>query len=85
MLLRNKILNKKLLKSLILLATVLLAACQSMNARLGMDSSDHSNLKELPKLQLPAGSLAESERYAIPKIKSKSEVIITKAVPPDYN
>jgi len=73
------------LKITIIILTLFLVGCASLNSRFGVDSSNYSEVKELPPLKMPAGSLALSKRYDIPQIPaSNHSPIIENVVPPDY-
>lgn len=72
-------------KIIIVALTLVLAGCTSLNSKFGVDSTNYSEVKELPSLKMPAGSLALSKRYDIPQVPaSNHNPIIEKVVPPDY-
>ena len=74
--------NKKLA---IIILSLILAGCTSLNSRFGVDSAYYADAKELPSLKMPAGSLALSKRYEIPEVPaSNKSAIIANIVPPDY-
>ncbi len=75
-------LNKK---TTIIVLTLAITGCSSLNSRFGIDSMNYSDAKELSPLHMPAGSLALSKRYDIPQLlASNCNEIIENVVPPDY-
>lgn len=80
----NKFIKKILKYSLLLISLSVLVGCQSLNSRLGMDSSDYANAREMPPLKLPANALAVSNRYEIPEIPGNNNPVIFDNLPPDY-
>jgi len=72
-------------KIIMIVLTLALAGCTSLNSRFGVDNMNYSDAKELPHLKMPAGSLALSKRYEIPQIPASNQSeIIENVVPPDY-
>jgi uncharacterized lipoprotein len=68
-----------------IILTLALAGCSSLNSKFGVDSTNYSEVKELPPLKMPAGSLALSKRYDIPAVSTSNHgKIIENVVPPDY-
>lgn len=75
----------KIIKALIITGVVLTTAgCQSMNQRLGKDSTVYADAKEAPLLKFPRGALLPSTRYDIPHVSGAKEQIIDDPMPPDY-
>ena len=74
----------KIIKISIITSVILLVGCQSVNSRLGRDSSDYVSATELPMLKMPPDSLALSKRYEIPHIPDSNKQILTNDMPPDY-
>ncbi len=75
-------LNQKITMIMLVLA---LTGCTSLNSKFGVDSTNYSEVKELPPLKMPAGSLALSKRYDIPHVPASNQgKIIDNVVPPDY-
>lgn len=70
---------------IIIMLTLVLAGCKSLNSRFGVDNTNYSYVKELPPLKMPADSLALSKRYDIPHVPASNQgKIIENVVPPDY-
>ena len=76
--------NKTLKILLVISSMILLIGCQSINSRIGKDSTDYSCAKEMPPLKFPPNALTVSKRYDIPEIPNNNYPLVKNNAPPDF-